>query len=113
MATAAARSAARIGASTAAAAVVAASAILAGGQGRARPATPEVPTAARVIDINTAGADELALLPGIGPRIAGRIVSDRTGRGPFASVDELRRVNGIGAATLERIRPFATAGQTA
>lgn len=67
----------------------------------------------RLIDVNAAGAEELALLPGVGPAIAGRIVSDRADRGPFASIDELRRVKGIGAATLERIRPFATAGQSA
>lgn len=70
-----------------------------------------VPVAARRVDLNMAGSEEIALLPGIGPAIAGRIVADRAERGPFASVDELRRVKGIGASTLERVRPFATAGQ--
>lgn len=70
-----------------------------------------VPLAATRVDLNVAGSEEIALLPGIGPAIAGRIVTDRAERGPFASVDELRRVKGIGAATLERVRPFATAGQ--
>jgi competence ComEA-like helix-hairpin-helix protein len=65
----------------------------------------------RRVDVNAAGVDEIALLPGIGRAIAGRIVRDRTERGPFASVDELRRVKGIGASTVERVRPFATAGQ--
>lgn len=108
-------SAARIGASMSAAAAVAAGALLAGPiePGRADRRPSAVPAAARLIDVNAAGAEELALLPGIGPSIAGRIVSDRDGRGPFASVDELRRVKGIGAATLERIRPFATAGRAA
>lgn len=69
-----------------------------------------VPVTARRVDLNVAGSEEIALLPGIGPAIAGRIVTDRAERGPFASVDELRRVKGIGAATLERVRPFATAG---
>lgn len=69
--------------------------------------------APRLIDVNFAGADELALLPGIGPAIAARIVGDRSERGPFASVDDLRRVKGIGASTLERVRPFATAGDPA
>lgn len=67
----------------------------------------------RLVNVNAAGADEMSLLPGIGPAIAARIVADRAERGPFASVDELRRVKGIGAATLERVRPFATAGQPA
>jgi len=70
-----------------------------------------MPVAQMRVDLNAAGAEELALLPGIGPSIATRIVSDRVERGPFASVDELRRVKGIGAATLERVRAFATAGQ--
>lgn len=76
---------------------------------RRHPAMASV--APRLVDVNQATAEELALLPGIGPSIAGRIVSDRSQRGSFASVDELRRVKGIGAATLERVRPFATAGQ--
>lgn len=67
----------------------------------------------RLVDLNMAAADELALLPGIGPATAARIVNDRSERGPFASVDELRRVKGIGPATLERVRPFATVGEAA
>jgi competence protein ComEA len=72
---------------------------------------PPVPVAPTLVDVNAAGVEELALLPGVGPSIAKRIVSDRAERGPFASVDELRRVKGIGAATLERVRAFATAGR--
>jgi competence ComEA-like helix-hairpin-helix protein len=71
----------------------------------------QAPVVPALVDLNAAGVDELALLPGVGPSIAARIVSDRTERGPFASVDEIRRVKGIGAATLERVRAFATAGQ--
>lgn len=81
--------------------------------GDARDGSPPRVVAPRLVDVNRASAEELALLPGIGPAIAGRIVSDRSERGPFASVDELRRVKGIGAATLERVRPFAAAGQSA
>lgn len=73
--------------------------------------SPPGPVSPMLVDVNVAGAEELALLPGVGPSIAKRIVSDRTERGPFASVDELRRVKGIGAATLERVRAFATTGQ--
>jgi competence protein ComEA len=61
----------------------------------------------RAIDINRATAEELQKLPGIGPRIAQRIVDER-GKGPFKSVDELRRVSGIGAKTLDKLRPFVT-----
>jgi competence protein ComEA len=53
------------------------------------------------IDINRASPEELARLPGIGPTLAKRIVEGR----PFASVADLRRVKGIGAKTLEKLRP--------
>lgn len=68
---------------------------------------------AHAVDLNAAGEAELALLPGIGPSLARRIAADRVQRGPFATVDDLRRVKGIGPATLERIRPFAVAGRHA
>jgi len=61
------------------------------------------------IDINTADWPELALLPEIGPALAQRIVEDRQQRGPFASIDELDRVRGIGPRTLEVIRPYLLA----
>ena len=54
------------------------------------------------LDLNRATPAELELLPRVGPAIAARIVAGR----PFSSVDELRRVRGIGARTLETLRPF-------
>ncbi len=59
------------------------------------------------VDVNTATAAELTGLPGVGPVIAARIVAYRDSAGPFARVDDLVRVRGIGPATLERIRPRA------
>jgi competence protein ComEA len=62
------------------------------------------------VDVNRASAAELQRLPGIGPKLSARIVEARA-RGPFRSVDELRgRVPGIGAKTLERLRPHVTVG---
>ncbi len=58
------------------------------------------------IDINTAPWAELAQLPGIGHELANRIVQSRQQDGPFASVEDLRRVRGMGPKTLARIRQF-------
>jgi competence protein ComEA len=54
------------------------------------------------ISLNSALPRELDLLPGIGPVLAERIIAAR----PFFSVDELLNVPGIGAVTLERLRPL-------
>src|SRR3972149_5057530 len=59
-------------------------------------------------NINAAGAAELEALPGIGEVIAQRIVDHRTANGPFASVDQLLDVSGIGDAILESIRELVT-----
>ena len=60
------------------------------------------------LNVNTATASELELLPGIGPALAGRIVEDREVNGTFNSVDDLDRVKGIGPKTIERIRALCT-----
>jgi competence protein ComEA len=57
------------------------------------------------IDVNHATAAELRRLPGIGPALSQRILSAREER-PFNSVEDLRRVRGIGVKTLERLRPY-------
>jgi comEA protein len=58
------------------------------------------------VTLSTASVDELAQLPGIGPARARAIVENRRRNGPFKSVEALKRVNGIGPATIERIRRF-------
>lgn len=65
------------------------------------------------LDINRASAEELELLPRIGPTLAARILEDRERRGPFRSVADLARVRGIGPRTVEGIAPLATASGTA
>lgn len=61
-----------------------------------------------LININTASATELEALPGIGEVLAATIVEYRTQNGPFASVEELMDVSGIGPATLDEIRDQVT-----
>jgi competence protein ComEA len=57
-----------------------------------------------VVNVNTATAEELALLPGVGAVKAQAILEARQDRGSFRSVEELLEVRGIGPAALERIR---------
>ena len=57
------------------------------------------------IDVNVADAETLALVPGIGEKLSERIVVDRASHGPFRSMEDLQRVDGIGprlASTLAR-----------
>ena len=61
-----------------------------------------------LVNINAAGATELEALPGIGEVLAATIVAYRDEHGPFASVDQLEDVSGIGPSTLEEIRDFVT-----
>jgi len=65
----------------------------------------EPQTACFQVDINKADWPELATLPGIGRKLAERIVQSRGQNGPFTDVDDLRRVRGIGFRTLETLRP--------
>lgn len=60
------------------------------------------------VNINTASKKELDALPGIGETLAQRIIEYRSANGPFSSVDELTKVKGIGAKTLEKLKPYAT-----
>jgi competence protein ComEA len=68
------------------------------------------PAAGGAVDINSADAVALEALPGVGPSIAQAIVEWRETNGPFASVDELEDVPGIGPATLDEIRESARVG---
>jgi competence protein ComEA len=68
----------------------------------AAPGADERPT---VVNLNTATADELEALPGIGAKKAEAILATRKERGGFKSVDEIVDVRGIGPAQLEKLRP--------
>ena len=57
------------------------------------------------VNVNAADVATLQRLPGVGPALAARIVEARSTK-PFATADDLRRVRGIGAKTLETLRPF-------
>lgn len=60
------------------------------------------------VNLNTATAEQLMLLPGIGPAKAQAILEHRSRIGRFTTVDSLIEVRGIGPKTVERLRPFLT-----
>jgi competence ComEA-like helix-hairpin-helix protein len=66
-----------------------------------------------VVNINTASAEELQLLPRVGPALAGRIIEFREANGPFRTVDEILAVKGIGESSFEKLEPYiVTSGAT-
>lgn len=71
-------------------------------------AAPAVPAAPTVVDVNRATAEQLDVLPGVGPATAAAIVTERERNGPFLGVDDLDRVPGIGPAKLEALRGLVT-----
>jgi competence protein ComEA len=73
------------------------------------PAGSVVGAAGGLINVNTASADELDTLPGIGPVTAEKIIAARQ-EAPFASIDELDERDIVGASTLEKIRALITVG---
>lgn len=64
------------------------------------------PKSATMININTADAFELELLPGIGPSKARAIVAHRQKNGQFESIEALLEVNGIGPVTYENLKDY-------
>ena len=64
----------------------------------------------RLIDINKASAEDFARLPGIGPKLAERIVNFRKKQGPFRRIEDLLAIEGIGYGKWKAIRPYLKLG---
>ena len=60
-----------------------------------------------VVNLNTASAAQLDLLPGIGEKAARRIIEHRS-KTPFGKIDDLRKVKGFGAKKMEKLKRFLT-----
>ena len=76
--------------------------------GAPTPAADGAPATGAPVNLNTANAQQLDVLPGIGPATAATIIKDREMHGPFRSVDDLGRVRGIGDSKLEQLRGLVT-----
>lgn len=70
--------------------------------------TEAVRSAGGLININTADAEELEGLTGIGPALAGNIIEYREENGPFESIADIMDVSGIGPATFEKFKDEIT-----
>jgi competence protein ComEA len=62
------------------------------------------------LDLNTATAEDLEALPGVGPVLAQRIIEFRQSRGPFQKIDDLLSVQGVGKKKLAQLQPLITVG---
>jgi len=69
--------------------------------------------ASAVVDLNAATPAELDALKGVGPAKAKAIIDYRDKNGPFKSVDDLAKVKGFGAKTVDKLRPELTVGGAA
>jgi len=63
------------------------------------------------LDLNSAPVEDLMELPGIGEKLAQRLVEYRRRHGGFRSVEDLRKVQGIGEKRMERLRPLVRTGE--
>jgi competence protein ComEA len=73
----------------------------------------EAPAAKGVVNINSADAAQLALLPRVGPAVAERILEHRKSAGPFKTLEDLMLVRGIGEKTFALMKPYLSlSGQT-
>ncbi|MFI9454486.1 ComEA family DNA-binding protein, partial [Amycolatopsis sp. NPDC052450] len=81
-----------------------------GGAGGAVPAAAGTAAPVGKLDLNTATAEQLDTLPGVGEVMAKRIVDWRSGHGGFTSVEQLREVEGIGESKIRKVRELVSVG---
>ena len=65
------------------------------------------------VNINAASVEQLAQLPGVGEKLAARIVEHRQKEGPFKSAQELMNVKGIGEKNFQKLQSYLTVGEPA
>ena len=93
----------------AAIAAVALSATALSAQSKA-PAPKPVATATAPVNLNTATAEQLATIPGVGPKMAERIIDYRQKNGGFKKLEDLMNVSGVGEKSFLKMKPLITVG---
>lgn len=73
-------------------------------------ASPSSSQSSGKVNINTANIDELDALPGVGPSTAQKIVDDRSTNGPFVTIEDLKRVSGIGDKKFNALADYICIG---
>lgn len=74
------------------------------GHSKTKPFTAKKPP--QPIHLNHASVSQLQVVPGIGPKLAQRITTNRQQHGPFINVQQLTRVKGIGPKRIEKLKPY-------
>jgi competence protein ComEA len=74
------------------------------------PAPKPAATAAAPVNLNTATAEQLATIPGVGPKMAERIIDYRQKNGGFKKVEDLMNVSGVGEKSFLKMKPLITVG---
>jgi len=93
---------------------IAVSAAAASAQSKSTPkaATAATATAAAPVNLNTATAEQLATIPGVGPKMAERIIDYRQKNGGFKKVEDLMNVSGVGEKSFLKMKPLITVAAT-
>ena len=74
------------------------------------PAPKPTATATAPVNLNTATVEQLATIPGVGPKMAERIIDYRQKNGGFKKVEDLMNVSGVGEKSFLKMKPLITVG---